>query len=149
MPSSPWAITLLGDVFASQSETRDKARKCFNDALKLDPACMDAVISMAELYKAEDRFDDAVNLLQKHLRTGTTDMLHAELAKVLVAANKFGDALSHYNAALSINPKNEVARKGLERLEKMMKGVDPDALEEDEEQDNDDNDNDNEDGEFS
>jgi len=48
----------------------------------------------------------------------------------------------------SINPSNEAAKKGLERLEKQMKGVDPDALEEEEENEGEDADADAEEGEF-
>jgi hypothetical protein len=32
----------------------------------------------------------------------------------------------HYHTAMSLNPLNEAARAGLERLEKAMRGVDPD-----------------------
>lgn len=38
-----------------------------------------------------------------------------------------------FNLCCRINSQNEAAQKGLERLEKQMKGVDPDAPEEDEE----------------
>lgn len=48
----------------------------------------------------------------------------------------------------SINPLNDAAKKGLERLEKQMKGVDPDALEEEEENEGEDADADAEEGEF-
>lgn len=48
----------------------------------------------------------------------------------------------------SINPGNDAAKKGLERLEKQMKGVDPDALEEEEENEGEDADADAEEGEF-
>jgi hypothetical protein len=49
---------------------------------------------------------------------------------------------------VSINPLNEAAKKGLERLEKHMKGVDPDALEDEEENEGEDADADPEEGEF-
>jgi len=47
-----------------------------------------------------------------------------------------------------INPQNEAAKKGLERLEKQMKGVDPDAPEEDEDNEADDIDADQDDAEL-
>ncbi|KAI4317626.1 hypothetical protein L6164_025482 [Bauhinia variegata] len=33
------------------------------------------------------------------------------------------EALSHYQAALRLNPQNEAAKRGLERLEKQMKSL--------------------------
>jgi len=48
----------------------------------------------------------------------------------------------------SLNPANDEAKKGLERLEKQMKGVDPDAIEEEEENEGEDVDADAEEGEF-
>lgn len=48
----------------------------------------------------------------------------------------------------SINPANDAAKKGLERLEKQMKGVDPAALDEEEENEGEDADADAEEGEF-
>lgn len=49
--------------------------------------------------------------------------------------NMLQEALSHYQAALRINPQTEASKKGLERLEKQMKGVDPNAPKEDDEND--------------
>jgi anaphase-promoting complex subunit 7 len=60
--------------------------------------------------------------------------LHARLAEVLVLAAKHSEALEHYNTALSLNPNSELAKKGLERLEKIIKGEDPDHEEEEEEE---------------
>jgi len=51
-------------------------------------------------------------------------------------------------AFFRINPQNEAAKKGLERLEKQMKGVDPDAPEEDEDNEADDIDADQDDAEL-
>ncbi|KAL9261192.1 Anaphase-promoting complex subunit 7-like protein [Drosera capensis] len=137
MPQSAKALKLVGDVHASVSSGREKAKKFYESALRLDPGYLGAALALAELHVVEGRNGDAVSLLERYLKDWADDCIHVKLAQVLAAANMLHEALSHYQAALRINALNEAAKKGLERLEKQMKGVDPDALEEHEDNDND------------
>ena len=52
--------------------------------------------------------------------------LHTELANTYAAIKDFPQALRHYNVALSLSSQHEPATSGLDRLEKMMRGEDPD-----------------------
>lgn len=135
MPQSAKALKLVGDVHASSSTGREKAKKFYESALRLEPGYLGAALALAELHVMEGRNGDAVSLLERYLKDWADDSLHVKLAQVFAATNMLQDALLHYQAALRINPQNEAAKKGLERLEKQMKGVDPDAPEEDEEND--------------
>ncbi|XP_039048739.1 LOW QUALITY PROTEIN: anaphase-promoting complex subunit 7-like [Hibiscus syriacus] len=133
MPQSAKALKLVGDVHASNSGGREKAKKFYESALRLEPGYLGAALALAELHVIEGRNGDAVSLLERYLKDWDDDSLHVKLAQVFAATNMFADSLSHYQSALRINPQNEAAKKGLERLEKQMKGVDPDAPEEEEE----------------
>ncbi|XP_058209208.1 anaphase-promoting complex subunit 7 [Rhododendron vialii] len=133
MPQSAKALKLVGDVHASNSGGREKAKKFYESALRLEPGYLGAALALAELHVIEGRNGDAVSLLERYLKDWADDSLHVKLAQVYAATNMLQEALSHFQAALRINPQNEAAKKGLERLEKQMKGVDPDAPEEDEE----------------
>ncbi|XVF28370.1 hypothetical protein REPUB_Repub15cG0023700 [Reevesia pubescens] len=133
MPQSAKALKLVGDVHASNSGGREKAKKFYESALRLEPGYLGAALALAELHVIEGRNGDAVSLLERYLKDWADDSLHVKLAQVFSATNMLQDSLSHYQAALRINPQNDAAKKGLERLEKQMKGVDPDAPEEDEE----------------
>ncbi|KAL4642838.1 hypothetical protein ACB092_02G048800 [Castanea dentata] len=133
MPQSAKALKLVGDVHASNSGGREKAKKFYESALRLEPGYLGAALALAELHVIEGRNGDAVSLLERYLKDWADDSLHVKLAQVFAATNLLQDALSHYQSALRINPQNEAAKKGLDRLEKQMKGVDPDAPEEDEE----------------
>ncbi|XP_008804571.2 anaphase-promoting complex subunit 7 isoform X2 [Phoenix dactylifera] len=133
MPQSAKALKLVGDVHASSSGGREKARKFYESALRLEPGFLGAALALAELHVVEGRNKDAVSLLERYLKDWADDSLHIKLAQVFAASNMLSDALSHYQAALRINPQNEAAKKGLDRLEKQMKGMDPDAPEEEEE----------------
>uniref|UniRef100_A0A2N9J0J6 Anaphase-promoting complex subunit 7 n=1 Tax=Fagus sylvatica TaxID=28930 RepID=A0A2N9J0J6_FAGSY len=133
MPQSAKALKLVGDVHAINSSGREKAKKFYESALRLEPGYLGAALALAELHVIEGRNGDAVSLLERYLKDWADDSLHVKLAQVFAATNMLQDALLHYQSALRINPQNEAAKKGLERLEKQMKGVDPDAPEEDEE----------------
>ncbi|XP_042477035.1 anaphase-promoting complex subunit 7 isoform X1 [Macadamia integrifolia] len=148
MPQSAKALKLVGDVHASNSSGREKAKKFYESALRIEPGYLGAVLALAELHVAEGRNGDAVSLLERYLKDSADDSLHIKLAQVFAATTLLQEALSHYEAALRINPQNEAAKKGLERLEKQMKGVDPDAPEEDEENEVDDADGEQEEGEL-
>nr|KAJ0206585.1 hypothetical protein LSAT_V11C500254080 [Lactuca sativa] len=148
MPQSAKALKLVGDVYASNSSGREKAKKFYESALRLEPGYLGAALALVDLHVMEGRNYEAVTLLERYLKDWTDDSLHVKLAQILAATNMLQDSLSHYQAALRINPQNESAKKGLERLEKLMKGVDPDAPEEEEENDGDDGDGDAEEAEL-
>uniref|UniRef100_A0A1D1XN68 Anaphase-promoting complex subunit 7 n=1 Tax=Anthurium amnicola TaxID=1678845 RepID=A0A1D1XN68_9ARAE len=148
MPQSAKALKLVGDVHASNPGGREKARKFYESALRLEPGFLGAALALAELHFIEGRNKDAVSLLERYLKDWSDDSLHIMLAQVFSATNMLSEALSHYQAALRINSQNEAAKKGLERLEKQMKGLDPDAPEEDEENEVEDAEGDQEDGEL-
>uniref|UniRef100_A0A0A0KED2 Anaphase-promoting complex subunit 7 n=1 Tax=Cucumis sativus TaxID=3659 RepID=A0A0A0KED2_CUCSA len=148
MPHSAKALKLVGDVHASNSGGREKAKKFYESALRLEPGYLGAALALAELHVIEGRNGDAVSLLERYLKDWADDSLHVKLAQVFAATNMLQEALSHYQAALRMNPQNEAAKKGLERLEKQMKGVDPDAPEDDEDNEVDDADGDQEEAEL-
>ncbi|XP_010548928.1 PREDICTED: anaphase-promoting complex subunit 7 [Tarenaya hassleriana] len=148
MPQSAKALKLVGDVHASTSGGREKAKKFYESALRLEPGYLGAALALAELHLIEGRNGDAVSLLERYLKDWADDSLHVKLAQVFAATNMLQDSLSHYQAALRINPQNEAAKKGLDRLEKQMKGIDPDAPDENEENDVEDADGDTEEAEL-
>ena len=43
----------------------------------------------------------------------------------------FGQAMEHYHIALSLNEGNKEAQTGLDRLEKLIKDIDPDMISDD------------------
>lgn len=148
MPQSAKALKLVGDVHAKSSSGREKAKKFYESALRLEPGYLGAALALAELHVVEGRNGDAVSLLERYLKDWADDSLHVKLAQVFAATNMLQEALSHYQAALRINPQNEAAKKGLERLEKQMKGVDPDAPDADEDNEVDDGEGDQEETEL-
>ena len=131
MPSSTKALMLLGNVYAKQSETRDRAMKIFESILRAHPGKKEAILSIIDIHIANRNLVAAEHILSKHLETNVSDDLHTRLAGILVESQKYGQAIEHYHVAMSLNEGNEEAQMGLERLEKLMKGIDPDMVSDD------------------
>lgn len=132
MKNDPKALTLIGLVLMHTQEGKEKARKAFENALRFDPHCTDAILALVQLEASEDRTTEAIQLLRRHLEIQNNEMVRTELAGLLVTEKKYTEALMHYHAALSMNKNYEQAQVGLDRLQKVMKGIDPDAEDEEE-----------------
>ncbi|WVY94953.1 hypothetical protein V8G54_034041 [Vigna mungo] len=102
MPQSAKALKLVGDVHASNSGGREKAKKFYESALRLEPGYLGAALALAELHVIEGRNGDAVSLLERYLKDWADDSLHVKLAQVFAATNMLQEALSHYQAALRL-----------------------------------------------
>ena len=132
LPRNAKAIALVGRVLATSPEGADKARRAFQKALQLDASCADAALALADLHAQRGECDAAAELLTRALSENEQDVLHAKLGDVYVIAGeeRYPEALASYHAALSLNPASDAALTGLDRLEKLMAGVDPDLSDE-------------------
>lgn len=64
MPHNPQAITLIGLAFSqgSDTESRKKAKQCFDEALALDNMCLDAIYGLSQLYLSDGKASEAIKL---------------------------------------------------------------------------------------
>jgi len=129
MQRNPKAITLVGRVLAHLPDGSEKAKKAFLRALTIDPLSVDAALALADLYIAAGDYDRCIELLRESLKHHNYDFFHTKIAQVYTLNNVYDEALKYYHTAISINPNSSAAAAGLERLEKLMRGVDPDAEE--------------------
>jgi len=133
MKNDPKALTLIGMVLMHTQEGKEKARKAFENALRYDPHSTDAILALVQLEVSEEHVPEAIALLRKHLEIQNTEMARTELGNLLATeagGKKYEEALTHLHAALSLNANYTQATLGLERLQKVIKGIDPDADEE-------------------
>ncbi|KAG6432157.1 hypothetical protein SASPL_103731 [Salvia splendens] len=100
IPQSGKALKLVGDAHASHVAGREKAKKFYESALRLEPGFLGAALALAELHVMEGRNADAISLLQRYLKGWADDCLHVKFAQAFAATNMLLDALSHYQAAL-------------------------------------------------
>jgi len=163
-PRDARAITLVGLALsqapASQQngEGKDRAKRALKRALALDPGAPRPLFALVDLHASEGNFDTCVKLLRDALEGGKTDMsdsappaatshtvtwnkehgdvIQSKLAEIHTLSENYTEALECYHVAISMNPQNGLAIQGLERLEKIMRGVDPDEdMDEEEEVD--------------
>ena len=135
MPKNAKAITLVGRVLSHLPEGKDKAKRAFQRALSIDPLTVDATLALADLYIQSGEFDRCTELLRQSIEQSSHDFLHTKLGEVFTLKEDYSNALACFHTAISINPSSTGAASGLERLEKLMRGVDPDEEEDDAELD--------------
>ncbi|KAJ2492824.1 hypothetical protein IWW37_001122 [Coemansia sp. RSA 2050] len=145
MPRHPAALALVGAVLAHSPESADKAEALLAAALRADRRHAPAVDALAALYVARGRVSDARALLESHLPEIPTDDMHTRYADVLTLANDLPAAAVSYAAALDLNPDNQRARAGYDRVGRLMQPNPDNDNDNDSDSDND-NDNDNDDG---
>jgi tetratricopeptide (TPR) repeat protein len=134
-PSNALALAILGGVLCQPNVPgiRAKAREHFEQALKLDPTCVEAVLGFSQLNIAEGKLKEALEMyladlkltefrLMDCVKSVPKDFIHVRIADVHMLMNNFNSAVEHLNQALTINPHCETAKVGLQRLDKLMKG---------------------------
>jgi len=153
-PRDARAITLVGLALsqapASQQngEGKERAKRALKRALALDPGAPRPLFALVDLHASEGNFENCIKLLRDAMEGGKNDMsdsaspgssshtvtwnkehgdvIQAKLAEIHTLSENYTDALECYHVAISMNPQNGLAIQGLERLEKIMRGVDPD-----------------------
>ena len=135
-----------GDVHGKAPEGGDRARRAYEQALKADPASAGVVMALCDVHASQGRTEAALGLLRRHLETHAAGdvvvqvALHCRLGSVLATSKQLADALGQYQTALGLAPGSEEARRGMNRVERLMKGQDPDAPEDEDGEDEDDED---------
>ncbi|EWM22628.1 anaphase-promoting complex subunit [Nannochloropsis gaditana] len=125
MPKSATAITLVGRVLAQLPEGREKAKRAFQRALSMNPSTVDALLALADLHLGAQEYDKCIHLLSSSLQNSGHDFLHTKLGEAYAISGDFSKALASFNTAVSMNPSSAPATAGLEKLEKLLRGVEP------------------------
>ncbi|KAJ2223526.1 hypothetical protein GGH19_000357 [Coemansia sp. RSA 1807] len=120
MPQNARALAAVGSVLAHSAESHAKAVRLLESALAQDPRCTDAIVALASLHVTNNRLSDAVSLLERHLVENETDDMYTRYADVLTLANELPKAAANYAVALEMNPSNERAKTGYERVDRLM-----------------------------
>ncbi|XP_052265985.1 anaphase-promoting complex subunit 7-like isoform X1 [Dreissena polymorpha] len=117
-------LWLYGAMIAKDPLALAKAKPYLEKAMKLDPTHLNPVYVMADILKQEKQYDKGVELLRGYLVNQSTSKLHLLLGDFLTVAGDQQEALDQYNKALGIDPTNELARQGIERVENGESGAD-------------------------
>jgi anaphase-promoting complex subunit 7 len=142
---NPRAVALIGWAFAQASnsnqgmvvEGRDKAKRALRTALTLDPCAIRPLFALVDIYAQERDFEACTTLLKRGME-GTSesfstgmhshqDLLYAKLGEVHTLSAGYQEAMTCFHTAISLNPDCIEAQRGLDRLEKIVRGVDPNS----------------------
>lgn len=127
-PHKAHSFTLLGSVFALRPENKEHARKAFQRALTLEPRKLAAIFGLVDLLVHEGNFSVAIDKLVGLSEQFAREEVFTKLGDLYAMTKQFGDAMAQYHRSLSLNPASADALRGLDRLEKLMRGEDPDEL---------------------
>lgn len=150
-PRDPRAITLVGLALAqaptAKGEGRERAKRALKKALVLDTGALRPLFALVDLYAVDGEYGTCIKLLKDSIENGGkvsenvpvcsvstwnkahADVIHAKMAEIYTLYEDYGEALECYHTAIALNPQNGLAQQGMDRLEKLMSGIDPDEEE--------------------
>ncbi|EKX43773.1 hypothetical protein GUITHDRAFT_110228 [Guillardia theta CCMP2712] len=127
MPKNAQAFKLVGLALAQLPEGVSKAKTAFERAIQLDPTCPESVLELVDILEEENKLQESVEVMERFVSKTESDVAHCRLGDLYLKLGRFQNALVSYHNALSAHPGMEAATIGLSRLEKAMKGIDPDG----------------------
>ncbi len=144
-PRDPRAITLVGLALAHGSTDRqggpngqglDKAKRTLRKALSFNPSSLRPLFALIDLYIREGEIDSAIEVLQQGLEGSSCvqndmyglDHISNRLGEVYALGERYLDAITCFHKALGINPELHEAQRNLDRVEKLIRGHEPESL---------------------
>ncbi|KAG6612189.1 Anaphase-promoting complex subunit 7 [Phytophthora cinnamomi] len=127
-PQKAQSFVLFGSVLALNPERREQARQALQKALTMDPRKLSTNFALADLLVEEGNLRGAIERLQALGERHPREEVFTKLASVYSMDKQYAEALKYFHQALRLNPGSTEALRGLDRLEKLMRGEDPDEL---------------------
>lgn len=144
-PRDPRTQTLVGLALAQGSAAQ--AKRSLTKALQASPALSRPLFCLVEILRLEKDYGQCIDLLQQALEGeaatvgSNSNLAHADeifcrMGGIYTAMEHFKEAVNAYNRALAVNPDCVQAVQALDRLEKLMRGLDPNVNSDDIVEDN-------------
>lgn len=141
-------------VSKQRGEGKERAKRALRKALVLDPGAPRPLFAIVDMYLAEREYDACIRFLEEGMNGGirrsrdgggggatTTGyggssnnvperesngaVIQAKLGEIHTLQGNYAAALTCYHTAIAMNQLNTDAVQGLDRLEKIMRGMDP------------------------
>ena len=105
--------TALGDLSLQTGQTAE-AKTAYNEALVINPQDVEAMAGLAQVYKLEQRYDDAEGLLRRavDMQPGNWRAIR-NLGSFLFSVGRYGEAADAYRQVVQLDPDNQNALVGL------------------------------------
>lgn len=137
-PRDPRAVTLVGLALAQgqmrtdNGEGMEKAKRALRKALALDPSAFRPLTALVSIHAREKDYDACIELLRRGIEGMSDansslygqDILQSRLGEIYMLSERYQDAIGCFHAALALNPMNTDVQRALDKLERMVRGVD-------------------------
>ncbi|KAG0335067.1 Anaphase-promoting complex subunit 7 [Podila horticola] len=134
VPDSAHALAMFGNAIShSRDHATHMVEEAYREALRMDPACLEASDGLCMILGSQFRNDEALELLDKQIDYNLVDEAHVKKARIYMGMEQWRSALLNYQQALFANPKNLQAKAGREQVERIMCGLDDDDADYDDE----------------
>ena len=145
-PRDPRTQTLVGLALVQGSAA--PAKRSLTKALQMSPSLSRPLFCLVEILRAEKDFDQCIELLNKALEANSVSVGHnsslasnedifCRIGSIYTSKESYKEAVNVYNCALAANTYCNIAIEELDRLEKLMRGLDPNENSDDIVEDND------------
>lgn len=92
----------------------EEAKKAFKNTIALDPGYNGAYRNLAEIYRQENNYSQAIELLKRAIQISSEDKnLKASLASVFAKKGDYNQAISVYKGILDFDPENALVYNDL------------------------------------
>ncbi|KAF9332642.1 Anaphase-promoting complex subunit 7 [Podila minutissima] len=101
VPDSAHALAMLGNAMShSRDHATHTAEEIFREALRIDPACLEASDGLCMILGSQFRNVEALELLDKQIDYNRVDEAHVKKARVYMGLEQWRQALLNYQQAL-------------------------------------------------
>lgn len=130
-PRDPRTLTLVGLALSQGSATT--AKRSLTKALQMSPALSRPLFCLVGILKVEKDYTACLELLQAALEAASasssnglaaTDEILCRMGDIYTSTENYKQAVEAYNRALAANPDCTAAAQAMDRLEKLLRGVD-------------------------
>lgn len=113
IPNSSFLLNNLGLAYLRNMEY-EKAFDCFNQAIKIQPDFIQAILNLTFLYVAKGDYSIAVDMLKKYIEKSPTDIrLLINLGNIYFKQKKFEEAKNVFKNIIKFEPKDITSRNRL------------------------------------
>jgi anaphase-promoting complex subunit 7 len=145
-PRDPRTQTLVGLALAQGSVA--PAKRSLMKALQMSPALSRPLFCLVEILRGEKDYEQCIELLHKALEAhsvssgynsslASVEDICCRIGSIYTSKESYKEAVNAYNRALAANTYCNTAIEALDRLEKLMRGLDPNENSDDIVEDND------------
>jgi anaphase-promoting complex subunit 7 len=143
-PKDPRTLTLVGiAIYKSalveqglpkeRANLLERAKRTLRRVLSIAPAQYRSLFNLVDLYVREEDYEACIKILKDALEgnppaAGPTlhmDQILCKLGEIYILTQQYDEALKYFHEALALNPFLTSAKNSLERLDKIMRGLDP------------------------